>query len=741
MNLLTQVSKTGDEIIEGLKTFRRFIVRKSNGAVIIKAGDGFDGVEIGGDLTVSGNITDENGNPPSQAITDTNDKFVATTVDGAFDELGETKNWNGFDLQDPDSMGTLTWDNSTKKISLAVKSGETSFHFWVDGKKQTSTATITSGALPATSGTYYFYLDSDGDMQYILEASVSMDMFYKYAIVALVYWNETASYGMPYEERHGYRMSSADHEMEHMTIGARYASGLALTGLVDAASTFTGANSGKYYDEDIPHSISAATTMPFLYRLGADAEWTWTTADNNVGYKNGGSYATWNEYTGGAWQLTQADYAHDYILIFVVAQKTLSGYTEFAKIIDQAGYSSRSKARDAIEGAKKLLILDGLPSPEMVFIGVYICRKTGVLEDLADGSVYLDLRGSSSRGSGGDSAATNLAADTVVDASGFSGNLSTTDTDVQTVAETIDANLVGSSLTATVGSGGDYSTLPTAINALIKYKQAQAGSEILATINILTGTTITTGVGLYNCDCSWMKITSTDATVTVTVSAVFLKAYSSKLPQISAKFDMDGDGTHGLQLMDGSFVKVAANCGVINAGSDGIYLENSQAEIDSTIFTGAGLNGIDARYCSRVSARSADASGATGYGVQVTYASILDFSSGDASNCVRGIDVSAGSTVCAHSATATGCSGFGLHVTGSQCEAYNIDVSGCTGTNGIYCGYGGNIDATNANAQMGASPASTDVTISYGATISAVGVTGGLCTTANAVTNKGIIYN
>ncbi len=60
------------------------------------------------------------------------------------------------------------------------------------------------------------------------------------------------------------------------------------------------------------------------------------------------------------------------------------------------------------------------------------------MENLADGSVYLDLRGSSSRGTGGDSAASNIAADIAVDASGFSGNLSSTDTDQQTLNETVD---------------------------------------------------------------------------------------------------------------------------------------------------------------------------------------------------------------------------------------------------------------------------------------------------------------
>ena len=400
----------------------------------------------------------------SSAISDTNDKFVATTVDGAIDELGETKTWNGFDLRNPDSKGTLTWDNSARKFSLAVKSGETDFYYWIGGKKYTQTSTIVSSVLPDVSGTYYFYIDDTGVMQPVAEASATQDLFYTNAIVALVYWNSTAAYGLPAEERHGKLKDSNDHEMEHRTLGARYESGFALTGLVDGQDTFTGVNSGYYWDEDQRHSIAAAATIPFLYRLGADAEWTWSTADNKVGFFNGGSYACWNKESGGVWSLEPADSSHDYILIFVTALKTLTGYSAFSKIIDQAGYGRRADAREAIEGAKKKLILDGLPSPEMVFLGVYICRRNGDLENLADGSVYFDLRGTSSRGTASGSSASNLAADLVVDATGFSGNLSSTDTDQQTLNETIDQLTLGTKIQIVASDPASPATNDTWLN-------------------------------------------------------------------------------------------------------------------------------------------------------------------------------------------------------------------------------------------------------------------------------------
>ncbi len=304
-------------------------------------------------------------------------------------------------------------------------------------------------------------------------------------------------------------------------------------------------------------------------------------------------------------------------------------------------------------------------------------------------------------------------------------------------------SIKSSTITVTVGSGGDYSNLQDAINGLLKYKPAQGGSEVFGTINILTGTTITAGVKLFNVDCNWMKITAADATVTATVAAELFKGYSSKFPQIAVKFDMGDAGTNGIAAYNGSFIKVAASCGVINAGLSGIYLENSRAEIDGALFTSCGNNGIDIRYGSSASARGADVSSTTKYGLNVTYGSMCDAYQIDASGSERGIDVSAGSNVCVISADASGCTGYGVHVTSSICDFSSGDASGCTGTNGIYSAYGALVNAVDANAQMGGSPSTTDFVVAFGGILSAQGTsaTGGVSNTANAITHTGIIFN
>jgi len=351
-------------------------------------------------------------------ITDTNSKFISTTLGGVFDEIGETKFWNGFDLQSPDSNGTLTWDSGTRTVSLAVTGGESNFYFWVDGKKVTKTTTQTV-VVPDVTGVYYCYFDTSGVLQYILDSSVPDSAFYDCAIVAIVRWNATQGTGGCGNERHGIRMSGATHLYNHVTYGARYEAGFDITGLTDGSPTYTQVASGKFWDEDIRHSLSAQSTHPWMYRLGASGLWTSVAADNQVGLKDGAdTYYSWNEWTGSTWQLTEGTTTTDYFISFFIATPSVSASSGVMKIVGHNAYSSVANARAAIESELHGLSTEGLPGPEIVFLLAIIVDRTGDLQELADGSVYYDLRGVSSKGSGGSSGTTLSAADVPITDSG-----------------------------------------------------------------------------------------------------------------------------------------------------------------------------------------------------------------------------------------------------------------------------------------------------------------------------------
>lgn len=300
---------------------------------------------------------------------------------------------NGYDLQVSESLPDLTFNTTTRTLSVSVKSGSSNFYFWSNGKKITKTTTQTV-IIPDTTSTYYVYFDNTGALVAAEESAVTNQGFMEYSITALIYWNKTAQSALVGNELHGIRMSASTHQYNHMTYGARYESGFDLSGMVDNTTSYTGTSLGKFWDEDIQHSIAAQTTHPFIYKLGATGEWTGTTPDNLVGFENGTTNVVYNENDGGTWKLTESGSATDYIIYFFIATPDIIGYS-VKKIIGQNGYKDRNAARDAIGTELANITTDGLPSPEFIFLYAYIVRQNGDLEEMDDNDgLFLDLRNS-----------------------------------------------------------------------------------------------------------------------------------------------------------------------------------------------------------------------------------------------------------------------------------------------------------------------------------------------------------
>ena len=411
MNL--SVKKYGDAVIEGIKTFRRFIVRKSDGTAVIKAGDGFDGVAIVGDVNVDG---------------------VVTAAAIAADNIST----NGFDLQDADSMGTLAWTDGTRTFSISVTAGQNSYHFWCDGTKITKTTTQ-SVVIPDVTGIYYIYFDNDGNLQYVLDSSIPTEAFYEYALTGIVRWNKTQNSGGAGDERHGIVMGGATHLANHETFGALYVRGLDIEGLAGGSKTYTQTTSGVYRDEDIRHSLPAQSTHPYMYRLGTAGEWTTVAATNEVGLKEGGdTWYSWNEWTGATWQLTEGGVLSDYFITFFVGSPSIIAGTGIVKIVGHNAYANVATARAAIESELSTLRLEGLPGPEIVFLYAVIVKRNGELQELSDGSLYHNLRNTAGGGLGGDSADTKYAEDVPTDTTNFDGALTSADINIQLALETLD---------------------------------------------------------------------------------------------------------------------------------------------------------------------------------------------------------------------------------------------------------------------------------------------------------------
>ncbi len=397
------------------------------------------------------------GDAASVTFADANDYYNSSDVEGALEEVGETSQKTGYDRLRPTTMPALAYDQGTRTVSVSVPSGESEFSFYTDWKKVTKTTTQTV-VIPDTTAFYYIYFDSSAVLQYVEWSATPDAAFYELCITAGVRWNATQGTGGLQDERHGLEMSSTTHKMEHDTYGARYANGLDIEGLSDGSNVYTQTTYGEFWDEDIQHKCAVSATHGWMYRLGADGDWTTRAADSDIAVDDGGSYHVWNEWTGTTWQLTEGGSQTDYWITFFMAQPKYGGGV-ISKIMGQNAYSSKSNARDAIESELQKMKLDGLPGPETVFLYAVIVNRNGNLILDADGNEFYDLRSVKGGASAGSTAA-STAQDIGTDVTNFDGNLSATDTNVQLALDTIDD--------MSAGAPGGTTTTGTVIEDVIK---------------------------------------------------------------------------------------------------------------------------------------------------------------------------------------------------------------------------------------------------------------------------------
>ena len=337
---------------------------------------GGTGINFGGGstLTVSDSILYFNGSQVSVGAT-VRDKYL-----------------RGFDRLIPDTMGVPAYDEGTRTFSLSVKGGETYFQFYVGGVlfRKTSTESV---IWDNTSGIYYFYFDTDGVLQFVINSSLSEIIFKTSAICGMCSWDAVAGKAIvqAVDEQHGILMDSATHFRLHLVEGARYMQGGDITGLADSSDVYTSIAMLVSADEDITIVNSEITTTPFIYKEGANGEWKETALDLKVGHiVSGDTYISWNEFTGGAWQLTESSNVTDFIIYYMIW--TNDANNPIKKIVGQQAYSSRANARDGMLKELGNIESQGLPSSEAYFMYAYIVERGGDLEDDGDGNTHVDMR-------------------------------------------------------------------------------------------------------------------------------------------------------------------------------------------------------------------------------------------------------------------------------------------------------------------------------------------------------------
>jgi hypothetical protein len=299
----------------------------------------------------------------------------------------------------------ISFDDGSLTFQIAPTGA--SFDFYIAGKKFTKT-TAQSVVISDSEGSHYIYFDVDGQLK--STQTFTIELFTEKVITSIVYWDATNKNRVYFaDERHGLVMDSATHIHFHNSFGARFTGGLALqdfsvdqSGDLDSHAQFT-SDSGTIRDEDILVNITAQSQIPVLYRAGANGDWRKKAADafpmiysGTAGYTGVNGRLPFNEFSGGTWQLTEADNNVFVLIHFFGTNDVDNGVVG---IQGQNQYNNISEART---GANlEISSLSGLPFAEFVPIGSvivetsssYLNTPKAKVRSTDIGEEYVDFRG------------------------------------------------------------------------------------------------------------------------------------------------------------------------------------------------------------------------------------------------------------------------------------------------------------------------------------------------------------
>jgi hypothetical protein len=313
--------------------------------------------------------------------------------------------WTGFINQ---TDGVMWTTNATSAFSVSGAAGA-DYEIYITGQKITVDGATKKLAVPTPhiTGSYYYYLDVNGDLQVANSFSVST-LLKDNAYIANVYWNaERQEFILLGNERHTIQWDWNIHAYHHLSEGTKYMSGLGLSSIVSDGdgdqnrSARFSANSGEIRDEDIILTISehtSAAEIPVFYRDGAGGKWRREIVQGGYPVLNrvGGRLA-WNESTPSGWhQIEVTDTT--FVLSHIWASNDDS--QQIIAIQGQAEYSTIADAR--IGATTELVSIAGanLPLVEFAPIGTMIYQTDDTYTNTPkarvrttdEGDDYVDFR-------------------------------------------------------------------------------------------------------------------------------------------------------------------------------------------------------------------------------------------------------------------------------------------------------------------------------------------------------------
>ena len=280
---------------------------------------------------------------------------------------------NGWNIG-ADSTVTRSFTPGTRTFEIAPSGA--SFEYWCDGVLHTKT-TAQSVVIDDLEGLWFIYFDGAT----LIASQTAWNIFDDdLALVSYLYWDATNNTHVGVgHEMHTWVMDPATHAHLHLAVGSRYKDGLSLGNMDvdgngdDASAARFSVGDGSFFDEDIlnviedgaPQPLTSVAEIPVLYRLGATGVWRKIPATTFPITTTGGGRAAWNEFTGGAWQLTEVD-NRDFVLMHIFGTNDLE--EPVIAIMGQDEYDSKRAARAGAEVEMQSLLLGDLATllPEFV---------------------------------------------------------------------------------------------------------------------------------------------------------------------------------------------------------------------------------------------------------------------------------------------------------------------------------------------------------------------------------------
>lgn len=319
----------------------------------------------------------------------------------------------------PDSFVTVSLNVGTRTLTVTPTSN--SFYFYIQGRKYVKYA-AQSVVWSTTEGRYFFYFDNTGTLV------VTTDTFTWETVIKgagcpvwFINWDNTNSRLLrSLDERHTTRLDGTVHWYLHTFLGTQLNSGGTLSnftignGSLDSHIQFSVSNS-VISDEDItftitdgsPQDLSPIANLPVFYLSGSTPVWRFKPANaypvlesgaSTTGYTGGSGRIAYNQFTGGAWQLTEVSQS-DYMLMHVAL--TTDQSTPAFAILGQNVYTTQGNAQSAAlteaSAIQGLLLLLGT---EAKLIATYIVQTASTYSNTvkariiqtSEGGNYVDLR-------------------------------------------------------------------------------------------------------------------------------------------------------------------------------------------------------------------------------------------------------------------------------------------------------------------------------------------------------------